>query len=879
MSAQEQNQYNSVNNTNLSLPTVNAQSMRDSASKLQKELFDRLEISNFTEPFTIKMAEDALRGSERGLGGVWKKLGALVRDPRYGNTLGNLARVGEGLPIDAIRNAVEGVQKGGLQGGITAGFNALVDGQVPVPDSVATLVKNAKDKGKNMFDEARQRGGDLVEGAKARVAQVQDGVVDQVDRAQQRVQQAVVDGKERAEAAVGDVRERAEGAVGDVRDSAEAAVGDARGRAEAAVGDVRERAEGAVGDVRDRVDGAGARLQAAAADIEERVAVPAVDSIIKPGVPARLRSQYTPERRMAARREGAARAAAYREAAVAPEPAAAAAVAEPAPAAAVAEPAAAAEPEASAIGPPAVQRAADGSRILNIPQDIRDEADAMAAARRLDFQTRGPEAVWNEGREKLIGLGARDPGPWPGGPAAVKANPIAEDISTGKSTTPIKKLQPKIAPKQPVQAEEVAALHEDLPAPAPVAARELVDPYEILAEKYTRTTVAEMGGDRMDEFSDLRRQFRREIKALPSPDQEFASVAPTTSSRPPRLPKSVSNLKEIGEEESWGAGEKSAAAAHESKILNAALGGASNEELDEMRPELGIFDNKSDPRVLLNHDAEISAHDDVMKRLNFKKGDAAREFATPIEGEGATPIEEEEAPAPAAAAAAEAPEEEEAAAPLAAGDFFLDADYDDGGAVASKNAEPEDEQLDVIDGEANIRDIAARERSQPAADPEPAADPDDIRGAERELFGDPEPEAVQAAPPIIEQPAEQVLRQDGAIPPGLQSAKEGPTLKGAPEQLLTNVSSKETDRVIASRGSGIGGEAASIGTDIEGGVEAAATEALVDPEIDAIPVVGDVAMLAAGLAGALYTSFANKPEAPAIEHVQNVLSSASQLGS
>ena len=842
MSARENNQYNSVNNTNLSLPTVNAQSVRDSASKLQKELFERLEISNFTEPFTIKMAEDALRGSERGLGGVWKKLGEIVRDPRYGNTLGNLARVGEGLPIDAIRNTVEGIQKGGLQGGITAGLNALADGNVPVPDSVDALVKNAKEKGKNMFDEAKERGGDLVEGAKARVAQVKDGVVGQAERAQQRVQQAVVDGKERAEAAVGDVRDRAEAAVGDVRDRAEAAVGDARDRAEAA----------------------GARLQAAAADIEERVAAPAVDSIVKPGAPARLRSQYPPERRMAARREGAARAAAYREAAVAPEPAAAAA--EP-------EAAAAAEPEAAAIGRPAVQRAADGSRILNIPQDIRDEADAMAAARRLDFQTRGPEAVWNEGREKLIGLGARDPGPWPGGPSAVKANPIPEDIARGKRPEPIKKLQPKLAPKKPVQPEEVAALHEDLPEPEPVAARELVDPYEILAKSYTEKSIDPVLANVDvvdDEFDVLRREMRREIRALPSPDQEFPSVTPTTSSRPPRFPKSVSNLKAIGEEESWGAGEKSAAAAHESKILNAALGGASNDELEEMRPELGIFDNKSDPRVLLNHDAEISAHDDVMRRLNFKKGDAPREFATPIEGEGATPIEEPE-PEPAAAAAAPA-----AAAP-AEEPFFLDADYDDGGAEQTKRAEPEDDQLDAIEGEANIRDIAARERAQPPpAVPEPAADPLDIRGAEQELFGDPEPEPVQPAPPVIEEPAEPVLRQDGAIPQGLQSAKEGPTLKGAPDELLTNVASKETDRVIASRGSGIGG---SLGADIEGGLGAAATEALVDPEIDAIPVVGDVAMLAAGLAGALYTSFANKPEAPPIEHVQNVLSSASQLGS
>ena len=826
MSARENNQYNSVNNTNLSLPTVNAQSVRDSASKLQKELFERLEISNFTEPFTIKMAEDALRGSERGLGGVWKKLGEIVRDPRYGNTLGNLARVGEGLPIDAIRNTVEGIQKGGLQGGITAGLNALADGNVPVPDSVDALVKNAKEKGKNMFDEAKERGGDLVEGAKARVAQVKDGVVGQAERAQQRVQQAVVDGKERAEAAVGDVRDRAEAAVGDARDRAEAA---------------------------------GARLQAAAADIEERVAAPAVDSIVKPGAPARLRSQYPPERRMAARREGAARAAAYREAAVAPEPAAAAA--EP-------EAAAAAEPEAAAIGRPAVQRAADGSRILNIPQDIRDEADAMAAARRLDFQTRGPEAVWNEGREKLIGLGARDPGPWPGGPSAVKANPIPEDIARGKRPEPIKKLQPKLAPKKPVQPEEVAALHEDLPEPEPVAARELVDPYEILAKSYTEKSIDPVLANVDvvdDEFDVLRREMRREIRALPSPDQEFPSVTPTTSSRPPRFPKSVSNLKAIGEEESWGAGEKSAAAAHESKILNAALGGASNDELEEMRPELGIFDNKSDPRVLLNHDAEISAHDDVMRRLNFKKGDAPREFATPIEGEGATPIEE---PEPEPAAAAPAPAEEP---------FFLDADYDDGGAEQTKRAEPEDDQLDAIEGEANIRDIAARERAQPPpAVPEPAADPLDIRGAEQELFGDPEPEPVQPAPPVIEEPAEPVLRQDGAIPQGLQSAKEGPTLKGAPDELLTNVASKETDRVIASRGSGIGG---SLGADIEGGLGAAATEALVDPEIDAIPVVGDVAMLAAGLAGALYTSFANKPEAPPIEHVQNVLSSASQLGS
>tara|TARA_R110000824_G_scaffold8748_1_gene39805 strand:- start:72 stop:398 length:327 start_codon:yes stop_codon:yes gene_type:complete len=105
--------------------------------------------------------------------------------------------------------------------------------------------------------------------------------------------------------------------------------------------------------------------------------------------------------------------------------------------------------------------------------------------------------------------------------------------------------------------------------------------------------------------------------------------------------------------------------------------------------------------------------------------------------------------------------------------------------------------------------------------------------------------------------------------------KAGPTLEAAPDQLLTNIAAKESDRVIAERGSGIGG----IASDLEGGVEAATAEAVLDPEIDAIPVIGDVAMLAAGIGGALYTSFANNPKATPEQHIRNVMSSATQLGS
>ena len=84
-----------------------------------------------------------------------------------------------------------------------------------------------------------------------------------------------------------------------------------------------------------------------------------------------------------------------------------------------------------------------------------------------------------------------------------------------------------------------------------------------------------------------------------------------------------------------------------------------------------------------------------------------------------------EVAAAAAAATLRQPEAIGANAAPAEKPFFLDADYDDGGAEQTKNAESEDDQLDAVDGEANIREIAARERarSPPAAAAEAAPAP------------------------------------------------------------------------------------------------------------------------------------------------------------
>ena len=332
------------------------------------------------------------------------------------------------------------------------------------------------------------------------------------------------------------------------------------------------------------------------------------------------------------------------------------------------------------------------------------------------------------------------------------------------------------------------------------------------------------------------------MNALPDARDEFSSsfggnTAKLTRSpsKAARLPQTVSNLKSIGEEDGWGASEKAAASAHEAKIMKAALGGATDKELEDMRPELGIFDSKS-PTVLLNHDAEISAHEEALRRLNYKEGDDEPEF-TP------TPIEEPE-PAPAPAAAVEE------AAPA---DFFLDADY--GGAVAEKKADVGDEDRD---SEANVRAlIAAGEREYDDEPPvaavieQPAA-----------------PAAAAAEPaPVVEPPAEEAAR----------AAPVEPAAPAAPAPVVEPVVPEEPAAPVIENEEGGGG--ASVDSVIEGGIEGAATEALIDPEIDAIPVLGDIAMFGAGIAGALYTSFANKPEAPPEEHIANVLSSASQLGS
>ena len=73
--------------------------------------------------------------------------------------------------------------------------------------------------------------------------------------------------------------------------------------------------------------------------------------------------------------------------------------------------------------------------------------------------------------------------------------------------------------------------------------------------------------------------------------------------------------------------------------------------------------------------------------------------------------------------------------------------------------------------------------------------------------------------------------------------------------------------------------AATVGEDVVGGLAAAATEAVAAPELDAIPILGDAAMLVAGLGGALATSLIHHPEDSMQAHVTRVMNSAQEFGS
>ena len=71
-----------------------------------------------------------------------------------------------------------------------------------------------------------------------------------------------------------------------------------------------------------------------------------------------------------------------------------------------------------------------------------------------------------------------------------------------------------------------------------------------------------------------------------------------------------------------------------------------------------------------------------------------------------------------------------------------------------------------------------------------------------------------------------------------------------------------TDEVIEGAATGFAAE------QVAGGLEG----------IDAIPVIGDIAGVVAGLGGALAVEFMNKPEASPVEHIKSVVNVASQFG-
>ena len=1049
MSALDTNQYN-ANQVDLSIPIFNQQKAKESADKLQEELFKKLEISNFAEPFTIQMAEKGLKGSERGLGGVWRMLGDVMKNSKAASQFNEIGRA---LPLDTIRAGVRGLQDGGLGGGVRATFESLANGNVPVPSAVSTLVEKAKGLGVDgsMFDDPRAALDDVVDVARRRATGiVQKKAADLEARGRQAAADVEARGRDavaRGQQAAADVEARGRGIAADV----EARGRDAVARGQEAAANLEARGREAAANVEAQGRDALARGQEAAADVEARgrgIAADVQDSMMhelfgdeEPNAKDRATALRVQARIDAAKQQAIAQPEA--EAVPEPEPEA---VAQPEPEAeAEAVPVPEPEPEPEALpeatelispdtSEPLRLRANEPIKPLTAPQKLREAARQSAKAKAPVQQTEVDglrdnltDSYDGNAYDKLALQYTQTPIDRTANFSSLRAQMRAEmnalpdpenvieqvrdasSTSYGSATARVEK-----APSNPARLSKRPSRLND------IANEESWSSGELSAAKQQESTVlnAARSGASDSEINELLPNYTgtdasgvmNNEAAIDGHNEAISQL--TYEQPPPRLPQRRGNLEKISADEDWGKSEISAARRQNRKVLQAGKNGATNEELEKLRPVKPTSNNAQD---ILDHDARMSAHDDAVSRLQVEKpidliapdtqeplalrpASAIQRLSRP----GTIPVlPEPQPPAPELVAPVEtaqpnftftespavqayrdavakmyAPPSERV--PGASSSAFADQrigveapidKLDEGpltqssfgqegregfvqqevarrrgqsilkpageqrriGGIDERVAEAQRRLSQPRESTFDIRQFGVIREPDDVAPPPPPPGARDYERGLSEAFdmgaedtdaygvstraarlkgerdaresmwrkqGQQKPVApaeVEIAPaevdvaPVDVQPVAQVQQprpvqeEEEELPSGKQpdapdivlDKPAGPTLEKANDQLLTNVAARESDRVIAERGTGIGG----IASDLEGGVEAATAEALIDPEIDAIPVIGDVAMLAAGIGGALYTSFANNPKASPEQHIRNVMSSATQLGS
>ncbi len=145
MSRRDANQYNILNTVNTGVADrLNPQSLQDSSNELQKQLFDKLELSNFLEPFTLKVATDSIKGSKNGLGAVWAHMYDAVKNKNIMANSDVFRSLSRNLPSGVAEGALRDLQSGGpraaLSGAVRRTVEAAQRGEIPAVNNPLDLI-------------------------------------------------------------------------------------------------------------------------------------------------------------------------------------------------------------------------------------------------------------------------------------------------------------------------------------------------------------------------------------------------------------------------------------------------------------------------------------------------------------------------------------------------------------------------------------------------------------------------------------------------------------------------------------------------------------------------------------------------------------------
>ena len=239
MSRRDANQYNILNTVNTGVADrLNPQSLQDSSNELQKQLFDKLELSNFLEPFTLKVATDSIKGSKNGLGAVWAHMYDAVKNKNIMANSDIFRSLSRNLPSGVAEGALRDLQTGGpraaLSGAVRRTVEAAQRGEIPAVNNPLDLIP---DEAQAAIRAGRSAGASTSETAAAiqRMATSGgDGRASLLEKSASQLQAELVKSNPQAAAALQDSLDNASAAASAAASRASAAIESPLGTATAA---------------------------------------------------------------------------------------------------------------------------------------------------------------------------------------------------------------------------------------------------------------------------------------------------------------------------------------------------------------------------------------------------------------------------------------------------------------------------------------------------------------------------------------------------------------------------------------------------------------------------------------------------------------------